>query len=71
MGNYDIIERSDIRQPSVGRSLTRLVFTTPSQSDGIQQIEKHDFKIKKKSNSQLSTALIKLMFHNKSLESCE
>jgi hypothetical protein len=42
MGNKDIVERSNIKQPSLGRDPTKLVFTYPSQSKGIEKIEKQN-----------------------------
>jgi hypothetical protein len=39
MGNKDIVVWFDVEQPSLGRNLTKFVFTTPTQSEGMQQIE--------------------------------
>jgi hypothetical protein len=39
MGNKDIVVRSNIKQPSLGRYPIKFVFTTPSQSEGIQLIK--------------------------------
>jgi hypothetical protein len=43
--NKDIVERSNIEQPSPGRNPTMLVFTSPFQYDGIQQIEERGKEI--------------------------
>jgi len=37
--NKDIVVRSNIKQPSLGRYPIKFVFTTPSQSEGIQLIK--------------------------------
>jgi hypothetical protein len=40
MENKNIVERSNVKQPSFGKGPTKLVSTSPSQSEGKQQIEK-------------------------------
>jgi hypothetical protein len=39
MGNKDSVEKSNVKQPSLGRAPTKLVLTSPSQYKGVQQIE--------------------------------
>jgi hypothetical protein len=45
MGNKDIVVRSNIKQLSLGKYPTKLVFATPSQSKGVQQIKERGKKI--------------------------
>jgi hypothetical protein len=45
MGNKNIVVRSDIKQPSLGRYPIKFVFTTLSQFDGIQQIKERGKEI--------------------------
>jgi hypothetical protein len=40
MGNKDIVERSNVEQPSLGRGPAKLISTSSSQSKRVQQIEK-------------------------------
>jgi hypothetical protein len=39
MGNKNLVVRSNIQQPSLGRNSTEFVLIAPSHSNGIQQIE--------------------------------
>jgi hypothetical protein len=48
MGGEDVIEQSNVKQPSLGRDPIKLIFTSPAQSRGIQQTE---------------AALLKLIFY--------
>jgi hypothetical protein len=39
MGDMDVIERSNVKQPSLGRDPAKLVFTSPTHSREVQQTE--------------------------------
>jgi hypothetical protein len=45
LGKKDIVVWFDVEQLSLGRNPTKLVFTTPSQYEGMQQIEKRGKEI--------------------------
>lgn len=61
IGNKDIVVRFNIKQSSLGRNRTKLVFITLSQSEGVQQIGERDRAIHLSVISRSGKANIPLM----------